>query len=71
MCPVKAIGCCYVHITSSKHKPKIFLSTYWVDGDRYDMTDADVRSALKHAARVLNYQDLKGIPIDRICTRSL
>ena len=33
--------------------------------------DVDIRSALKYAARVLNYPELKGIPINIIDTHSL
>ena len=71
MCPVRAIGRRYVHITANKYKPENFISTYWVNGDKFDVTDADIQSALKHAGRVLNYSELKGILIDRIETHSL
>ena len=38
---------------------------------RYDVTDADIYSALKYAAGILNYPELKGISIDQIDTHSL
>ena len=42
MFPVRAIGCRYVHIMANNHKPETFLSAYWIDGDKYDVTDADI-----------------------------
>ena len=71
MCPVRAIGYRYVHIAANNHRPKTFLSTYWINVDKYDVTDVDIRSALKHATGVLNYLELKGIPIDWIDTHSM
>ena len=71
MCPVIAIGCHCGHIAVNKYKPETFLSTYWVDGNKYDVTDAGIRSALKHTRGVLNYPELKGIPINPIDTYQL
>ena len=71
LCPVKALGRRYIHIKSNKHKPETFLSTYWQKGERHDVTDGDIRKALKFAAGILDYPGMKGIPIDRIDTHSL
>ena len=71
MYTVKAIGLHYVHIAANNHKSKTFLSTYWIVGDKYDVMDVDIQSALKYATGVLNYLELKGIPIDQINTHSL
>ena len=49
-----------------------YLSAYFDEkGIRRDVTDEDVRKALKLAAIALNYPTQKGIPIDRIDTHSL
>ena len=71
MCPVRVIGRRYIHITANKYKPATFLSTHWVDGDMFDVTVVDTRSALKHTGGVPNDPELKGISIDRINTHSL
>ena len=54
MCPVKALGRWYVHIMSNKHKQGMFLSSYYIGNEKYDVMDADIRSALKAAVVVLN-----------------
>ena len=71
MCPVKALGLWYVHITSNKYKQDTFLSSYYIGKEKYDATDADIRSNLKAATVVLNYPEMKGISIGRINTHSL
>ena len=71
MCLVREIGRRFVHITAHKPKDDTFLSSYWVGKTKYDVTDADIRAALKFAAGALNYPELTGIPIDRIDTHSL
>ena len=71
LCPVKALTQRYSHIKANKHKPDTFLLTCWERGKRHDVTDGDIRTALKFAAVILDYPEMKGIPIDRIGTHSL
>ena len=48
------------------------IHAYWdEDGQRKDVTDNDIRRALKEAATVLEYPETRGIPIDRVDTHSL
>ena len=37
----------------------------------HDVTDGDIRAALKFASGILEYPEMKGIPIDQIDTHSL
>ena len=54
-CPVKAIGRRYLHITANKkHKKDTFLSTYLIGDKKYDVTDENIRSAVKFAGTALN-----------------
>ena len=43
----------------------------WLGEAKYDVIDADIRTAVKLAAGALNYPELKGFPINRIDTHSL
>ena len=52
----------FFHTTAHKSKAQTFLSSYWVGTTKYDVTDADIRTALKFAVGALNYLELKGIP---------
>ena len=72
--PTKAIARRYLHIRNNTVKADFLttnLSAYFVDGCKYEVTDKDVRSALKYAAKKLNYPENKGIPIERVDTHSL
>ncbi len=71
LCPVRALGRRYVHITHNTHDDATFLSAFYITGARFDVTDNDVRTSLKTAATLLSYPTTKGIPIDRIDTHSL
>ncbi len=42
-----------------------FLSTYWMDGVRLDVTAENISRALKSAAAELQYPTTKGIPVKR------
>ena len=42
-----------------------------MDGERRDLTDADIREGLKWAAGELNYPVERGIPVERVDTHSL
>ena len=71
-CPVRALGRCYIHIRDMRSTDgSTLLSAYFVDGARYDVTDHNIRDALKLAATALDYPEAKGTPIDRINTHSL
>jgi hypothetical protein len=50
---------------------KTFLSTFWMDGVKLDVTAKNISRALKSAAGELQYLTCKGIPIERINTHSL
>ena len=58
-CPVGAIGRQFVHISVHAKKDGLFLSSYWVEDDTYNVTDVDIRVALKFVAGELNYSELK------------
>ena len=70
-CPVRALGRRYMHIRTHAHDSSTFLSAFYVNGARFDVTDRDIRFGLKRAAAALKYPLMKGIPIDRIDTHSL
>ena len=70
-CPVRALGRRTVHIRSNTSDTSMFLSAFFVDTARFDVTDRDIRNSLKQAASALQYPLLKGIPISRIDTHSL
>jgi hypothetical protein len=70
-CPVKALGRRYIHLRHNGATAKTFLSTFWMDGIKLDVTAEDISRALKSAAAELQYPTCKGIPIERINTHSL
>ena len=70
-CPVRALGRRYTHIRLHTHDTSTFLSAFFVNTWRFDVTDRDIRFALKRAAVQLKYPSHKGIPRDRIDTHSL
>lgn len=69
--PVYAVGSRYVHIRAHTSDPAAFLSSVFDKDGRSDISDKDIRAALKLAASVLDYPAGRGIPIDRIDTHSL
>jgi hypothetical protein len=73
LCPVRTVGRLYCRIRRYPFtNGDTWLSAYMDEkGDRQDVSDKDVRQALKIAGTTLNYPELKGIPIDRIDTHSL
>ena len=71
LCPIRALGRRYCHIRSHIQDRKTLLSAYWVNGERHNLTDTEVRTALKKAADELNYSQGCGIPLERIDTHSL
>ena len=70
-CPVRALGRRYLHLRSHGATDCTILSAYYNGGKRFDVTAEHISTALKMAARALEYPILKGIPIDRINTHSL
>ena len=71
LCPVRALARRFNHIREHSTEVTTFLSAFFVDECRFDVSDKDIRSAIKAAATRLNYPLLKGIPITRIDTHSL
>ena len=70
-CPVRALGRRYLYLRSHGATDRTILSAYYNGGKRFDVTAEHISTALKLAARALEYPILKGIPIDRINTHSL
>ncbi len=70
-CPVRAIGQRYTHLRRHGAMSKTFLSTFWMDGVKFDVTAEHISRALKSAVGELQYPTCKGIPIERINTHSL
>ena len=71
LCPVKALGRRVIHMRQNNAKRTTPLSTYFMNGERYDVTDKNIRYSLKHAAEILEYPSARGIPLERIDTHSL
>ena len=74
LCPVKALARRFVHVrrlVAGTAAWDTYLSTYSEGGLRQDLSDKDMRGALKWAAGELRYHEEKGIPVDRIDTHSL
>jgi hypothetical protein len=70
--PVRALGRRVLHIRSNAPgQDSIFLSAVFQSGVRSDISDKDIRAALKLAASALNYPATRGIPIERVDTHSL
>ena len=70
LCPIKALARRVIHIRAHTNKKNAFLCSYWDDIGRADVTDSNIRYAVKFAAKMLKYED-RGIPLDRIDTHSL
>ena len=61
----------FLHLRQNGGTGKTFLSSYWLDGKKGDVTAEHISRALKQEASVHRYPTTKGIPIDRINTHSL
>ncbi len=70
-CPVRALGCHFLHLRQHGADAKMFLSTFWMEGIRMNVTAENISRALKLAAVELQYPTNKGIPIKSINTHSL
>ena len=66
-----ALALCVIEIR--RHTPcrDTPLSAYWQNGVRRDVTDDDVCKALKVAAELLRYLDLRNIDVEQADTHSL
>ncbi|KAL7525436.1 hypothetical protein ACHAXR_001004, partial [Thalassiosira sp. AJA248-18] len=69
-CPIRALGRRVIHIRRHSPSGKALLCAYWDSVGHGNVTDNNIRFAVKFAAGVLNYE-ARGIPIDRIDTHSL
>ena len=71
-CPVRAVARRVISIRANTSDRETFLAAYWDErGERKNVSDANVRTALKLGATVLRYPVARGIPIERIDTHSL
>ncbi len=70
-CPVRAIARRVIHMQTHNTVGTDYLSAYFVDGVRKDVTAEDISKHLKLAAGLLNYPTRKGIPIKQVGTHSL
>ena len=70
-CPVRALGRRVVHIRKNDFQLTTLLSAFFQDGQRFDVTDNDIRTSIKRAATFLHYPQTRGIPIARVDTHSL
>ena len=71
-CPVRAVARRVIDIRANTNNPETFLAAYWdATGKRKNVSDANLRAALKMGATLLRYPVVRGIPIDRIDTHSL
>ena len=71
---VRAIARRYLHIRDNVEGSgcwTTFMSAYFDEGVRHDVSDKDMREALKWAAMELKYPEEKGIPVERVDTHSL
>jgi hypothetical protein len=69
-CPVRALGRRYCHLMAHGASMKTILSAYYHGGEQCDVASDHISIAIKMVATSLEYQILKGIPIDRINTHS-
>ena len=70
-CPVRALARRIHHIRQHTTNQRTPISAYFENNTHYQVTDKEIRQSLKEAASMLEYPELKGIPIERIDTHSL
>jgi hypothetical protein len=70
-CPIRALGRHVVHLCRHKAAKSNFLSTFYHEGKKCDVTGKDISKGLKMAATLLEYLETRGIPIKLIDTHSL
>ncbi len=71
LCPVRALGRWFLHISNHGGSARTFLLSYWTQDTRADVTAEHISQALKRAAMVLQYPTNTGIPIECINTHFL
>ena len=70
-CPVRALARRVIHIRNNMTNWRTTISAIFNKSVRHDVTDKDIRSSIKYAAEMLQYPELKGIPVERVDTHSL
>ena len=70
-CPVRAVGQQYTHLHDHGVTNITIILAYYHEGKQFNVTSDHTTSALKLAAKALEYPILMGIPIERINTHSL
>jgi hypothetical protein len=70
LCSVRALGQRYTHVRKYDDQINNYLSTFFHQNTRFDISDADIRKSIKMAAALLHYPGKKGIPIQRVDTHS-
>ena len=70
-CPVRALARRVIHIRNNTTNWRTTISAIFNKSVRHDVTDKDIRSSIKYAAEMLQYPELKGIPVERVDTHSL
>ena len=70
-CSIRALGRRVVHFRQHKAAKSSFLSTFYHEGKKYDVTGEDISKGLKMTATLLEYPETRGIPIKLIDTHSL
>ncbi len=72
LCPVRAVGCRYLHLRTHNAGAKGALSSNWDSANTpCAVTSEHISRAVKLAASMLQYPSRRGIPIQRINTHSL
>ena len=69
-CPIRALGRRVCHIRRHTRNSNTFLCSYWDDIGHANVSDNNIKFAVKFAARMLGYPE-RGLPLDRIDTHSL
>jgi hypothetical protein len=70
-CPVRALAQRAIHLREHKAGGKMLLSSFFHQGNRYNVCGEDISKGLKLMATILQYPSTWGIPIERIDTNSL
>ncbi len=70
-CPVQALAQQAIHLREHKAGGKTLLSSFFHQGNHYNVCGKDISKGLKLAATILQYPTTRGISIERIDTHSL
>ena len=57
LCPVRALGRRYTHVRQYDDQMNNYLSTFFHQNTRFDVSDADIRKSIKMAAALLQYTE--------------